>query len=108
MPYPRENILPLTSAPAGANEEAKVETTKPEAAMRHRITRVIASYSGTPAAGSTLTISDGTTTLTTYIAAAGPTQIEPEFQAAAGAKVTIILAAATGVKGALFAFYTID
>lgn len=108
MPYPRENLQPLTSAPSGANEEAKVETPKPDSSMRMRITRVIASYSGTPAAGSTLIIEDGTTTLTFYIAAGGPTQIEPEFQAAAGAKVTIKLVGATGVKGALVAFCTID
>lgn len=108
MPYPRENLQPLFSTPAGNAEEAKVETPKPETNMRMRITRVIASYSGTPAAGSTLIIEDGTTTLTFYIAAGGPTTIEPEFQGAAGAKITIKLVGAAGVKGALVAFCTID
>jgi hypothetical protein len=103
-----ENIvppyIPALNQPAGAipgSGVAAVWTLPATAGLAWAVKKVNWSYSATPAAGSTITISDGTTSFSTYISSSGAgwTSFDIPNVFKSNANVTITLAASAGVFG---------
>ena len=109
MAYPRENFRIANEQGAGIATEVKAESAKAGTDHRIHVMKIVASLSYVASAVSALcTVEDGTTTWGFYVASASCVVIEPEWQGAAGAKVTVKLAAATGATGTIALFYAYE
>ena len=108
MAYPRENMQLTAAKGSAAEKEVKVETKQAEENRRLRIAQILASLSNATAASGLVTVEDGTSSWFFFVTTGQVVDIEPEWQCAPGAKVTVKLAAVAGATGTLAVFYTAE